>query len=51
MKRFEAGRYGSFFAASGPGGARFIGSFRAGSGVYDTTGSTRPDEPRDELGP
>lgn len=49
LKRFEAGRYGSLFTASGAGGARFMGTFRAGSNVYDTTGSTRADEQRPEL--
>lgn len=52
-KRFEAGKYSSFFAAStgGPGGARFVGTFRAGSGggFFDTTGSTKADPPSGEL--
>lgn len=55
MKRFADGRHGRFFAAaaSGPGGARFVGTFRAGgAGVYDTTGSARPvDPPNGELEP
>ena len=55
MKRFADGKHGRFFAAtaSGPGGARFVGTFRAGGGsVFDTTGSARPPEPpRGELRP
>lgn len=55
MKRFADGKHGRFFAASaaGPGGARFVGTFRASSGsVFDTTGSTRPaDPPSGELEP
>ena len=43
MKRFASGETGRFFAAtsSGPGGARFVGTFRASGGgdVFDTTGS------------
>jgi UPF0716 protein FxsA len=52
IKRFSAGQGAAFFAGSGPGGARFIGTFRAGS-VFDTTGSaTRPDgTARGELEP
>lgn len=52
LKRFKDGRHGRFFAATGgPGGARFVGTFRAGS-VFDTTGSDRTDgPPRTELGP
>ncbi len=56
-KRFESGKYSSFFAAtsSGPGGARFVGTFRAGSGggFFDTTGSatTKVDPPSGELQP
>ncbi|HRW37374.1 MAG: FxsA family protein [Acidimicrobiales bacterium] len=43
VKRFAAGRYGSFFAASGPGGTRFVGTFRAGRGAtFDTTGRATP---------
>ena len=51
QKRFAAGRYGRFFdVASGRGGARFVGSFRAGP-VYDTTGHTSGPStpPRPEL--
>ena len=55
MKRFEAGKYGSFFAATsgGPGGTRFVGTFRAGrSGTFDTTGRANPsDPPSGELKP
>lgn len=54
LKRFQDGRHGRFFAASsGPGGTRFIGTFRAGGGsVFDTTGSARPtDPPSGELEP
>ena len=48
LKRVAAGKYGTFFAAtsSGPGGARFVGTFRAGrAATFDTTGrpTTRPD--------
>jgi len=54
-KRFEAGKYSSFFAASstGAGGTRFVGTFRAGSGggFFDTTGSTKADPPSGELRP
>ncbi|MCU1371321.1 MAG: hypothetical protein JWO77_2515 [Ilumatobacteraceae bacterium] len=56
-KRFESGRYSSFFAATsgGPGAARFVGSFRAGGdgGFFDTTGSasTKSDPPAGELRP
>jgi len=56
-KRFESGKYSSFFAATstGAGGARFVGTFRAGSGggFFDTTGSakTRNDPPAGELRP
>ena len=43
MKRFASGETGRFFAAtsSGPGGARFVGTFRASGGgdVFATTGS------------
>jgi UPF0716 protein FxsA len=52
-KRFEAGKYSSFFAASttGEGGTRFVGTFRAGSGggFFDTTGSAKSDPPSGEL--
>jgi UPF0716 protein FxsA len=54
-KRFESGKYSSFFAASsaGPGGARFVGTFRAGGGgaFFDTTGaaSAKAEAPRGEL--
>src|SRR6478752_1807312 len=53
-KRFESGKYSSFFAAStgGPGAARFVGTFRAGGGsggFFDTTGSaTKTDPPSGE---
>lgn len=54
-KRFESGAYSSFFAAStsGPGGARFVGTFRAGrgGGFFDTTGATKADPPSGELHP
>ena len=59
-KRFESGKYSSFFAAStagaaGAGGTRFVGSFRAGRGgsFFDTTGSatTKTDPPAGELRP
>ena len=54
-KRFQAGTYGQFFSVSGsgPAGARFVGSFRAGRGaVFDTTGtSDRPKPPSGELHP
>ena len=54
-RRFESGKYSTFFAASssGAGGTRFVGSFRAGRGsVFDTTGSAgRTDPPRPELKP
>ncbi|WP_426570959.1 FxsA family protein [Aquihabitans sp. McL0605] len=54
-RRFQKGDYAGFFAAStaGPGGARFVGSFRAGRGsVFDTTGSSTPvDPPSGELNP
>lgn len=54
LKRFESGKYSSFFsmASSGPGGTRFVGTFRAGTNVYDTTGAVRTDaveQPRGEL--
>ena len=53
-RRFASGKYSSFFAATttGPGGARFVGSFRAGGsgGFFDTTGSaTKADPPSGEL--
>ncbi|WP_421118316.1 FxsA family protein [Aquihabitans daechungensis] len=54
-KRFENGKYSTFFAATtaGPGGARFVGTFRAGGGAggfFDTTGSaTKTDPPNGEL--
>lgn len=52
-RRFEAGKYSSFFAASttGAGGTRFVGTFQAGSGggFFDTTGSTKTDPPSGEL--
>jgi UPF0716 family protein affecting phage T7 exclusion len=56
LKRIEAGRFGSFFAAttSTTGATRFVGTFRAGPGgnVYDTTGSAAPDDrPSGELRP
>lgn len=55
LKRFQDGKHGRFFAAaaSGPGGSRFVGTFRAGSGsVFDTTGSAQPtDPPHGELEP
>ncbi|MGN6694749.1 MAG: FxsA family protein [Aquihabitans sp.] len=56
-KRFENGKYSTFFAASssGSGGTRFVGTFRAGSGggFFDTTGSatTKTDPPAGELRP
>lgn len=50
LRRFRDGRYGTFFAASGPGGRRFVGTFRAG-GVYDTTGSAAGPPPRGEIEP
>ncbi len=56
-RRFESGKYASFFAAttSGPGGARFVGSFRAGNGggFFETTGTatTKPDSTSGELHP
>ncbi len=54
QRRFASGKYSSFFAAStsGPGGSRFVGSFRAGrgGGFFDTTGSaTKSDPPSGEL--
>ncbi len=47
LRRIKAGRFGSFFAAttSSNGATRFVGTFRAGGNVYDTTGSARPDGP------
>lgn len=51
-KRFEAGKYSSFFAAStsGAGATRFVGTFRAGGGgFFDTTGSAKSDPPSGEL--
>jgi UPF0716 protein FxsA len=44
LKRFQDGRHGRLFTAtSGPGGTRFIGTFRAGGGsVFDTTGQSGP---------
>ncbi|HWJ61795.1 MAG TPA: FxsA family protein [Acidimicrobiales bacterium] len=52
-KRFESGKYSSFFAATttGPGGTRFVGTFRAGSGggFFDTTGSSKAEPPSGEL--
>lgn len=57
-KRFESGKYSSFFAATtaGAGGTRFVGTFRAGSGggFFDTTGSastTTSEPPSGELNP
>ena len=54
-RRFQKGDYAQFFAASasGPDGARFVGSFRAGRGsVFDTTGSSgRAEPPSGELEP
>ena len=52
LRRFRNGDSSRFFTASGPGGARFVGTFRAGSGpVFDTTGASRPaDPPSGELG-
>jgi UPF0716 protein FxsA len=51
LKRFEAGRYGTLFTAgaSGPGGARFVGTFRAGGAAFDTTGRPTPTPPEGEL--
>jgi len=54
LKRFESGKYSSFFsmASSGPGGTRFVGTFRAGGNVYDTTGTAHQnfdEQPRGEL--
>lgn len=43
IKRFKAGMGAAFFAGSGPGGARFVGTFRATGSVFDTTGSATPD--------
>lgn len=38
MKRFRAGR-GGILAGNGPGGSRFVGTFRVGgTGVYDVSG-------------
>ena len=41
MRRFKDGRHGRWFTAmsNGPGGARFVGTFRASSDVFDTTGA------------
>ena len=41
MRRFKDGRHGRWFTAmsNGPGGARFVGSFRASPDVFDTTGA------------
>lgn len=54
-RRFEKGTYSSFFAASSTsGGARFVGTFRAGrGGTFETTGraTTRNDPPSGELTP
>ena len=52
LRRFRDGEYARFFSASSPGGARFVGTFRAGSSTaFDTTGSTRrSDPPAGELG-
>jgi UPF0716 protein FxsA len=57
LRRFRAGSYGTFFASSSTGGgARFIGTFRAGP-IYDATGSvnrsprTGDDGPSGELQP
>ena len=61
-RRFESGKYSSFFAATttSGGATRFVGSFRAGSGggFFDTTGSassgsttTKVDPPHGELKP
>ena len=53
MKRFAAGKYGSFFAATagGPGATKFVGTFRAGrAATFDTTGRAA-EPPHGELDP
>ncbi len=51
LKRFQAGTYGRFFTMAGSGGgARWVGTFRAG-GVMDTTGHDATPRPRPEIEP
>jgi hypothetical protein len=46
MHRFKDGRYGRVFGIATSGGTRFVGTFRAGGDVVDTTGSGDAAGPR-----